>query len=376
MVKRWVMTGGHKHFFFAVSSHGYGHLAQIAPVINRLKQVLPETVISIQSSLPVDIISSRLNEPFNYIGFDADVGLIMEDALSVQVQATKTAYQNFHKHWQANYQQQIEILLKNTVDILIADIPYLPLLAAQALDIKTIAICSLNWVDILCGYFQQDSEMNHYMALMRKAYSQADVFLKPEPSMPMSWLSNTKTIAPLLTAGKNSRKQLISELYPSQKTGKEVILVLLALGGIRSDISLSQWPDYKNIKILLQDGYDEADRVKQTQWLHSIKDISLTFADIVQSVDIIITKPGYGLFAEAAFGAKPVLYVARGDWPEEVYLLQWLKQYVAIKEIAKEDLTDGIDESVIQDLLRRKQKTTINQDGAQEAVNYILEITI
>ena len=42
--------------------------------------------------------------------------------------------------------------------------------------------------------------------------------------------------------------------------------------------------------------------------------------------------------------------------------------------LSREDLSNGVDESVIENLLSRKHKTGIHQDGAQKAVNCILKI--
>ncbi len=48
-----------------------------------------------------------------------------------------------------------------------------------------------------------------------------------------------------------------------------------------------------------------------------IAELRLSVMDVLGSRDAILGKPGYGTFAEAACNGKPVLYVSRGDWPEE-----------------------------------------------------------
>ncbi len=373
------MSGTHKHILFAVSSHGYGHLSQMAPVVNALKQAYPEYTVSIQTALPPEILTARIKVPFNPINFDADVGLLMDDAVTVKTEATRLAYRTFHDHWEDNFQKQLDILQSSNVDLVMADIPYLPLLAAQELSLKTIAVCSLNWADILSGYFKQDKEMAGYMALMRRAYSQADVFLKPQPAMSMSWLSNSQFIQPLVTTGKNLRSRLLDELALEQKNN--TVLVLLALGGIDSEISLENWPDYNNVHIIVQDrpgASGKAINFGRKKWLHGIQDSSLSFTDIVQSVDVLITKPGYGLFAEAAFGRKPVFYVGRPDWPEEPYLLQWLKDYVSMIAISKNELYHGIEESAIQKLAHSAQDTANKQailnTGIEQAVDCLVQL--
>ena len=47
--------------------------------------------------------------------------------------------------------------------------------------------------------------------------------------------------------------------------------------------------------------------------------------DVLASMDCLVTKPGYGAFTEAACNGVAVLYVERGDWPEEPYLCPWLE---------------------------------------------------
>ena len=46
--------------------------------------------------------------------------------------------------------------------------------------------------------------------------------------------------------------------------------------------------------------------------------------DLIRSCDVLLTKPGYGAFTEAACNGTSVLYVARDDWPEEPWLSRWL----------------------------------------------------
>ncbi len=167
MGKIWLkMPRTHKHILFVVSNHGYGHLSQIAPVVNALKQANPEYTVSIQTALPLEILSARIKVPFNYIDFDGDVGLLMDDAVTVKTEATKLAYRTFHNQWEDNFQKQLDILQSCKVDLVIEDIPYLPLLAAQELNLKTIAVCSLNWADILSRITKWKSIWNLYDVLI------------------------------------------------------------------------------------------------------------------------------------------------------------------------------------------------------------------
>ena len=41
-------------------------------------------------------------------------------------------------------------------------------------------------------------------------------------------------------------------------------------------------------------------------------------------MDVVLSKPGYGTFVEAACCGLPVLYLQRPDWPEAECLEAWL----------------------------------------------------
>ena len=64
-------------------------------------------------------------------------------------------------------------------------------------------------------------------------------------------------------------------------------------------------------------------------------------ARVLASCDAVITKPGYGMFTEAACNGVPVLYVTRRDWPEEPCLVQWLRQNAACLEVERGMLLAG-----------------------------------
>jgi hypothetical protein len=62
---------------------------------------------------------------------------------------------------------------------------------------------------------------------------------------------------------------------------------------------------------------------------------------------VLLCKPGYGSFVEAACSGTPVLYVNRPDWPEAPDLVEWLQQHGVCREVSREQLESG---DIAQDL--------------------------
>ena len=74
-------------------------------------------------------------------------------------------------------------------------------------------------------------------------------------------------------------------------------LVLVSLGGIDTDVSIQHWVRDENTHFIVQNDYGA-----DLPWVHNANKFGIRFSDIVQSVDAIITKPGYGIIVEAVWG--------------------------------------------------------------------------
>lgn len=55
----------------------------------------------------------------------------------------------------------------------------------------------------------------------------------------------------------------------------------------------------------------------------------------------MITKPGYGVFVEAACHGIPLLYLQRDDWPETPYLSAWLATHARSCALSRGRLMKG-----------------------------------
>ena len=142
------------HLLLALSGHGYGHLAQSAPVINALWERLPSLQLSVCSTLPDDVIAGRLDHPFIRIEVELDVVVPMFSAWEVDVAAAQQAWRSFHQDLDAGLQRDRALLRQINPDLVLADIPYRILSAAELAGIPAVALCSLNWASIYASILQ------------------------------------------------------------------------------------------------------------------------------------------------------------------------------------------------------------------------------
>lgn len=344
------------HLLVALSSHGFGHLSQAAPVINQLRALIPNLRLTIRAAFPADQIKRRIFNPDVLQPVADDFGMVMRNALTVDLSASVHAYQTFHASLPERIEQLSKELIEQKVDLVLADIPYLTLAAAKKAGIPSVALCSLNWADILehalllgasNAYVNTAAQqtISPKLALVgaeivreiRGIYQQTDYFLLPAPSMPMPTLTNTLAIGPVCTPGVRHREALALNTQVSE----DAWFVLVGMGGMTFDLELVEWPTHMLGKPI---HYIVADNIAQTsrhpQVISEIQ-TGLSYSDLVASADLILTKPGYGMFVEAAADGVPVLYVERRDWPEAQALTDWLHSVAHCAEISTEALHRG-----------------------------------
>ncbi|HPF59254.1 MAG TPA: hypothetical protein PK820_10745 [Candidatus Competibacteraceae bacterium] len=351
------------HLYVALSGHGFGHLAQIAPVLNAWRKQYPARRLTVQSRLPEAVLRSRIAGGFTIVVGAADFGMVMVDALETNVTESLAAYRAFHAEWDARLAWQEQVLQDAAPDLLLADIPYLSLAAAARLAIPALALCSLNWADILAGYCRTGPDLSDLRTPMLAAYNSATAFLQPAPSMPMPALRNVQSIGPIAALGQNRRVEINRRLG---LCGSET-LVLMGLGGVDMRPPLEAWPKLPGVCWLTPPAWGAA-RLDMPNWSELV---DLCMIDLICSCDVLFTKPGYGAFTEAVCNGVRTLYVARDDWPEEPWLSHWLLEYGNGVKISRQQLATGELMAPLQKLLAQSLKPPQPPTGIAEAVEWL-----
>ncbi len=174
------------HLFVSLTAHGYGHLAQVAPVVAELTRRLPGLRLTVQGDLSPALLRARLPGDLRHLREAADLGLVMDGPLVTRWDQSLAAYARFVAEQDLHLARQQAILAADPPDLVLADVPWVPLLAARALGIPAVGLSSLNWLDILA-----ESPVGHRLPpavseALRHGYAACDLFLRPAPSMPMT----------------------------------------------------------------------------------------------------------------------------------------------------------------------------------------------
>ena len=346
----------------AVSGHGYGHLAQCTPVINALWKVIPELHLTVCGALSRKVIAERLDRGFTFLPVELDPVLRMLDACEIDVPASRGVYREFHHNRQVGLQHDRDLLATLAPDLVLADIPWRIIHAARERNTPAIALCSLNWATIYAACCEANAADAAMLEDMLAGYRAASVFLAPEPALPMPELDNYRGIGPIARHGVQRRNALLARCNLPQ----EVRLVLVALGGIPTGLPLENWPRREGV-VWLNAGAVGAVR----EDLIDIAATGMEFIDVLASCDAVLTKPGYGTYAEAVCNGIPLLTLARPGWPETPHLNAWARRHGRLEEISTGQFKTGAFMEALESLWMRPAKPPAEATGIAQAVAII-----
>jgi len=346
------------HLVVSISGHGFGHVAQTAPILDALHQLMPQLRITVRSAVAAGHLRSRIHAPFTHLSSEGDIGMAMSSALDVCVADSCAAYRKFHARWDKRVEEEAQTLRELKADFVLSNVGYLPLAGAQRSGIPNAALCSLNWADIYRHYCGNDA----IAAQIHDCYVGAVAFLRTTPGMAMTGLPNLIPVAPIAAVGANRRDELNYRLKLS--SGEK--LVLISMGGITSRLPIECWPRIEGVRYLVQQSWQahHPDAIV-------IESLPINFGDLLASSDALLCKPGYGSFIEATCSGVPVLYVNRPDWPESPALIEWLQQHNLCREVSRPALEQGDIAATLDEIWNAPRARPLVAEGAGQVADWL-----
>jgi hypothetical protein len=354
------------HLFIAVTAHGYGHLAQVSAVAHGLRRRDPRLRITLAATVDAEFVHARMPAGIERLDMALDVALPMDGPLRTRWDEGLAIYAAFDADHERHLANQRALLTHIRPDLVLADIPWLPLMAARDLGIPAVGLCSLSWLDILAESPIGDRLPAALAAHLREAYAGAELFLRPAPSMPMAWLPNGRDIGPIAAVHPRDPAGLRRRLGTSDGTR----LVLMQFGGAGS-LALPADAALPPNTLLLTPEPRLAARPDAQLIGAAAGPGAPAVAEVLASCDALVTKPGYGTFAEAACHGIPVLSVPRDDWPEEGPLAHWLAEQVPFRTLSQADFAAGHIAEPLAALLADGPAAPVPASGVDEAVDLL-----
>ncbi|MGB0749810.1 MAG: hypothetical protein ACPGO3_13785 [Magnetospiraceae bacterium] len=352
------------HIVVDISGHGFGHAAQVGPVLKAFVGAYPQTRLTIRAAIPDPILDQALGIPFDRAPPAPEACMVMHGPTRLDVLGSIQAYLQLHKDWDRLVDQEAARLAALAPDLLFADAPYLTIIAAAVAGIPVCALCSFGWDQILRPYAADFSEIGSIVDRITASYGMAKAFMRCEPALMDANLKNVMRIGPVGRTGVDRRRWL-TEVAGIPDTER---VVVVSFGGVAGGWNLHGLPEVPGVTWLLGHG-----RLPARRDVLSCPDLDLRFIDAIASADAVFTKSGYGTFVEAAHHGARVLYIDRPDWAEATALEGWIDSRGVATRLMEQNLTTGRLADATTATLAQPRREAIPYTGIDTAVAVLSE---
>jgi hypothetical protein len=318
----------------AISAHGFGHAAQVVPVLNALGRKIPGLRAILRTTVSRSFFQNRLAIPWELSPVQQDIGCLQQGPLSIDVDATWRAHAQFHATWDDRIQAEVEAMRQARPNLVLADTPYLAIAAGAEAGLSTVGLVSFTW-DLVLSEFSAPPDIDGQALIraMRQAYARADRALRITPSPHMDIFEPLVDIGPISEPAPPARGALSARLRlsPGERT------VLIGFGGIPlASLPMADLDALNGYRFL----FDGPAPPNSTRFV-STHSLPFSFKTLMASVDIIMSKPGYGTLVEAVELRTPLVYVRRYNFADEQPLVDYLHRYGRGVELAGTDFAAG-----------------------------------
>lgn len=325
------------HIAYYITAHGYGHGVRSCDILAALLARHPDVQVTVTTDLAESFLRSRLQNTNGHLTVRPgafDVGMVQKDSIRVDVAATLDAALELVEQRPKLVRSEVEFLREAKVDLVVADIPSIPIEAAVAIGRPAVAVGNFSWDWIYSPFMTHDRRWRQVIDLFEEGYQQAQLLLKLPFSPPMPIFARHVDIPLLAKPGRDRRLELAAA------TGADAAKRWVLLSFTTLDWSPSALREIEALTAC------EFFVVKPLDWpgchsIHAVDREQVSFSDVLASVDAVVTKPGYGILSDCVANAKPMIYAEREDFIEYPLLERELKRYLKNSHIPAVDLYAG-----------------------------------
>ncbi|NHN36349.1 hypothetical protein G8764_03485 [Pseudomaricurvus alcaniphilus] len=322
-----------KKIAYYITAHGYGHGTRSCDILNALRDLAPYLPIIVKTDLPRAFFSGRIDDSIDLRSGAYDVGLVQKDSIQVDLDASIESIHSLARRESELVAQEVAFIKQENVGVVVADIPAIPLQAAQQVGIANIATGNFGWDWIYAEFSDHDPRWQIHADKLRRVYERTNLLLRMPFAEPMQAFPRRIDLPLLARPGSNRRAEL-ARLTGADVSKQWVLLsfTTLNLNGQALE-NLAQLADY------------EFFAVEPLQWpgssVHTITRAHVSFSDTLASMDLVVTKPGFGIVSECIANNKPIIYADRENFREYPVLVENIERYCRNAFIASADLYAG-----------------------------------
>ena len=284
---------------FYVSGHGFGHTSRVIEVIHAVLRARPDARIVVKTSAPHRLFARTLQGRCEVVELQCDAGIVQIDSLNLDASESVRQAVEFQRRLPALAEAEAAYLRGTETRLAVGDIPPLAVAAARAAGIPSVLIGNFTW-DWIYEHYDGGAALAKTIG---KVYEQTTLALR----FPM-WggFETMPRVQDIPLVARQSRRDP-DEVRRALGIPIDKRIALTSFGGYGLDgLNEAALRSIEGYLVLLPGMIDE----------RAMYDRGYRYEDLVRAVDVVVTKPGYGIISECIANDTALLYTSRGDFRE------------------------------------------------------------
>ena len=366
---------------FYISGHGFGHAIRQIEIINALLALDPSRRVLVRTSAPRWLFDRMVHGPFTFIDGEVDTGLVQRDSLTIDEEPSMRRAAAFYRDLPGRARDEAAVLRHHDVQFVVSDAPPLACAAAALAGVPSAVCSNFTWDWIYEVYGERLTLAPHVLPAIRDAYRRAAAGWR----MPMH--GGFETVPSIVdvpfVARQPRRDRTRADIRRALDLPAEVPLALVSFGGYGLEgLPLDRLDCTPPWGVVLVAGgkpqtSGAAFALEQRGPIvldeSAIYSAGLRYHDVVRAVDVVITKPGYGIISDCVANATAMLYTSRGRFAEYDVLVAEMPRYLRSRYIDAEALKEGRWRAALDGLMAMPAPLeTPRLDGARVVANLVI----
>ncbi len=319
---------------FYVSGHGFGHASRSIEVINALANLDPDLTIVVRSQVAPWLFARTARPGVRLEPVETDTGVVQIDSLHPDEAATLLAARAFMRGLPARARAESARLRELGASLVVSDIPALGIAAAAGAGLPAIALGNFTWDWIYAGY---EGGQDVAEAVGRE-YTRTTLALR----LPM-WggFATMPDVRDLPFVARRSTKDP-DDVREAFGFPRREPLALVSFGGYGLDtLDLDALGTLEGYRVIVGRGVPRTGRALIPFDEGAMYAQGFRYEDLVRAVDVVVSKPGYGIIAECIANDTALLYTSRGHFVEYDVLVAAMPRFLRCGFIDHADLFSG-----------------------------------
>ena len=355
------------HIAYFVSSHGFGHAARSAAVMEAIHDQRPGTRFALFTGVPKWFFEDSMTASFDHLPGHTDVGLVQSTPMEEDLSATIRELSDFLPLRPEAVDKAADTVSRLGCSLVVSDISPLGIAVASSLGLPCVLVENFTWDWIYGAYLSVEPRFSSFIDELHDLYSKVHLRIQARPFCQP--VSGALSVPPISRPIRQSRSEILARLQLPERSP----FVLLTMGGFPASFEfLDRLHRYSDLHFVIPGGADSF--IRQQNLILLPHRTSFQHADLVAAASLVVGKLGYSTLAEVYQAATPYLFMQRRRFPESPALARFAERNLVCGELTEDEFEAANWPEQRRDLQAVRSPKAPEVNGSQEAAGLILSL--